>query len=174
MTSPRRPRSTARRVSRPVRTAAVLALGAGAALGLSGCSVTNPIQSQADYAPSDGVRVTVGDLIVQNLLVVSAGEGEPGNVSGAISNEGQDDARVGLALEDGTEIGSLTVEPGQNLLIGVDEALTAETTELRVDEVPAPPGAMIQVTITSDRGGATTTPVPVLDGTLEQYEHLLP
>ncbi|RYZ29089.1 MAG: hypothetical protein EOP01_05855, partial [Propionibacteriaceae bacterium] len=89
-------------------TRALAAAGALAAgLLLAGCSATNPIQTQHDYSPSDGVRVTVGDVRGNNLLVLTSGQGAPGVLHGAFTNDSDEDRTVTVSFA-GAEGGEAT------------------------------------------------------------------
>ncbi|WP_258724288.1 hypothetical protein [Cellulomonas sp. NS3] len=145
-------------------TVAVALVGAG----LAGCSATNPITTQEPYAPSDGVRVTLGDLTAENLLVLTAGAGEAASLQGALSNDGAETLEVTFALEDGTEVGTVEVSAGDGVLLGGTDG-----EELLFTSADAP-GATTDVTISTAAGGSETIAVPVLDGTLPEYEDLVP
>ncbi len=149
-----------------VVTAAGTASLVAAALVLSGCSATNPITTQNNYEASDGVHAQVGDLRVLNLIVLSAGDGESGTLVGAVANDG-DDTRVGLVVG-GAEAGELRVRSGETVLLGTEDGEQVE-----VDAVAEAAGAFVDVTITSG-AGSTTVPVPVLDGSLPEYEEYAP
>ena len=136
--------------------------------GLAGCSATNPITTQKPYAASDGVRVTLGDLTAENLLILTSGAGEAAGLQGAVSNDGAEALEVTFALEDGTEIGSVEVSPGDAVLLGGTDA------EQLVFESADVPGATSAVTVSTATGGSETLPVPVLDGTLSEYADLVP
>lgn len=158
--------TTSRRRRRPARhlTAALVAV---AALALAGCSATNEITTLADYDASDGVGVELGDLDVANLLVLTAAEGSPGTVIGSVTNRGSDDIAlvIGLADGEGTE---LSVAAGSTV------ALSPEAEAVGLAAVPAAPGALVALLLTSDAGGSTSLEVPVLDGTLAEYAPLVP
>lgn len=151
--------------SRPLRrTFAVAAL----ALALAGCSQTNPIQTDRPYAAADGVRVTVGDLRVENLLAVTTGADEPGALSGAVVNDG--DAEVQVTLTAGDSSSVLNVPGGESVLFGTGSD-AGETVTL--DSVAAAPGALLDVTVASDRDGSVSVRVPVLDGNEPPYDAVL-
>lgn len=140
---------------------AVAAVTAGAVAVLTACA---PVMTQEPYAASDGLRVELGDhVVVQNLLVVSAAEGAPGAVQGAILNTGAAEATVVLF---DTEV---SVDPGQTVLLG---GTTGEP--LVVDAVEAAPGATLPVELGVDGSSTQVVPVPVLDGTLPEYADLVP
>src|SRR5690606_961128 len=75
------------RSARPARTTLVAAGAAAGALLLGACA---PITTQLPYAPSDGSRVDFDDaagLRGLNLMVLTAAEGEPGALLGALANQ---------------------------------------------------------------------------------------
>ncbi|HWS58705.1 MAG TPA: hypothetical protein VN257_09205 [Actinotalea sp.] len=139
----------------------------GLSLALAGCSATNEITTDADYDASDGVGLELGEVELTNILVVTATEGSPGTVLGAVTNRGGSatDVTIGLVDQAGTV---LAVPAGATVLLGPD----GEAVEL--DAVPAPPGALVTLAVDSDEGGSTTLQVPVLDGTLPEYADLVP
>src|SRR5690606_14207812 len=71
----------------PVRARAVaaIALSGALALSLSGCTMWMHVETARPYHPSDGVNVTVGDLQLRNVLVLTE-DGELGNLIGTAVN----------------------------------------------------------------------------------------
>ncbi len=136
--------------------------------GLAGCSATNEITTQLDYAASDGVRATIGDVTAENLLVITAGEGELGALQGAFTNRGSADVDVTLTTEDNTELASVPVAAGSTVLLGGTRG------ELVTFTTPVAPGAVLPVTLTTGSAGSEAVSVPVLDGTLSEYTALVP
>lgn len=156
---------------RPARPAAVL--GLTAALVLTGCSATNPIQTLGQYDASDGLGAEVGDVQLLNMLVVAEAEGSAGVLSGALSNRSSDDQDVTLTVAGGEPV-DLDVAAGSSVLLGATDAPTGYTSEqVGVDAVDAPPGGLTTLTVTTSRGGTVKIQVPVLDGTLPEYAALL-
>lgn len=146
---------------------------------LAGCSATNPVTTAMNYDASDGVSASVGDVRLLNLLVASNGDGEPGAVLGAVSNEGED-ARVAIAVAGG-EPQAFPVDAGQVVLLGSaatggeEGAAGGQTTEeVELEAVDVPAGALLELEITTDLGGTRTVSVPVVDGSLPPYEDLVP
>lgn len=154
----------------PARTRNVLAtcVSVGVALALSACSTTNPMTTTDSYAAADGVDVELGDLRIGNLLVLASAQDAAGTVLAALSNDGTSDIEVTIGLADG-EGTSVSVPGGQTVVIGPQGR-----TPVELDAVPAAPGALVALTISSDRGGSTTERVPVLDDTFPQYADLVP
>lgn len=136
--------------------------------GLAGCSATNEITTQLDYAASDGVRATIGDVTAENLLVITAGKGEQGALQGAFTNRGSADVDVTLTTEDNTELASVPVAAGSTVLLGGTRG------ELVTFTTPVAPGAVLPVTLSTGSAGSEAVSVPVLDGTLSEYTALVP
>ena len=140
-----------------------------AACALAGCSAVNPITTNEPYAPSDGVRVELGDALrAENLLVISDAKGEPGALIGGLTNDGTDDARVTITA-DGSNAVTVHVAAGVTVLLG-----TQTDAALSLDSVGVAPGAVLPVTISTPEGGSQSVAVPVLDGTFPQYATLVP
>ena len=158
---------------RTARTAAA-GLALAAALALGGCSATNDMTTIADYDASDGAGTTLGDLRIGNLLVLSAAQGEPGVVAGSLSNRGSDTEQVTLAVDGGEPV-ELEVPAGGTVLMGAPDAPARYgTADVEVAAVASPPGGLVAVTITTGSAGSIEISVPVLDGTLPEYEDLVP
>jgi hypothetical protein len=178
-----------------VRAAAVVPLTALVVLALGGCSATNPMTTMDDYEAADGVRVELGDTVVTNLLILTAAEGEPGTMLGAVTNRGEDDIELTLSLrptEEGqeeAEIATVSIGGGDTVIFsperpdaGAEDTAEdtgatsrgAERATVDLEQVPARPGALADLTLTSDREGSIDVRVPVLDGTLPSYTDLVP
>lgn len=151
----------------------VAGLVAAAALTLTGCSATNPIQTQANYSASDGLSATVGGVRALNMLVVAAGENEPGVLSGALSNGGAQDEDVTLEVA-GAEPVEVTVPGGGAVLVGVSDAPARYmTVDVEVPAVDTAPGGLTTLRITSASSGSVELRVPVMDGALPEYAAVL-
>ena len=147
---------------KPVRIAAAAALVAA----LTGCSITNPIQTQVLYAASDGARITLGESIeAENFLLLTEAEGEPGALIGAVTNRGDAEAEVLIDI-DGAGRHVVTVPAGDSIRLVGDDVL-------RFDAVETMPGATAPITISTGAEGAVSATVPVLDGSLPEYAEVL-
>lgn len=155
--------------ARGARTIAVAGVSAAGALLLAACA---PTTTTLNYDPSDGVGVSVlgadnTELRGINLLVVSAAEGEPGNVLGALSNTSAEDATFTLQSPGA---GPLVVE----VPAGDTVYLNSEAGEpALIDLVTAAPGDYLDATLSV---GADTKEfqLPVFDGTLPEYADYVP
>ncbi|MCC2307348.1 hypothetical protein [Cellulomonas chengniuliangii] len=156
------------RVSSVRRRFALAGVVALVSAGLAGCSATNTITTQMDYAASDGVRATLGDVTAQNLLIITAGEGEEGALQGAFTNAGRDDLTVTLSTEDDVELAAVPVAAGATVLLGGSSGDIVTFTS------PGAPGAAVPLVLSTGAAGAESIFVPVLDGTLSEYADLVP
>ncbi|MBO3085016.1 hypothetical protein [Cellulomonas fengjieae] len=163
MTSPR---------PRTLRAAALVAGAAAVGLVLAGCSATNPITTQAKYSASDGVRVTLGDVVGSNLLVLSAAEGDPGAMQGGLINDGSEDRLVTVAIGDDETI--VTVGAKETVLLGVGRNPEDGFAEVTFPVLEAAPGSTVSVTLSTPQDGSISVEVPVLDGTLPEYATAVP
>ncbi|WP_448070852.1 hypothetical protein [Georgenia yuyongxinii] len=153
-------------MARTIRRSAIAATALGAALALAGCSVANPITTQMEYAPSDGVRVEVTDgVVVENLMVLTESEGAEGRVVGAVVNRSGEPAVVTLSLGEGASAVPVRVPAG-----GTADLLADGVT---VPSVGVPPGAMLPSTVGAEGAGQVSVDVPVLDGTIPPYDEVL-
>jgi hypothetical protein len=162
------------RTSRPHQLPRLLALGlAGAALATAGCA---PITTQQTYSPSDGVLVAIGEEVrASNLLILTSGEGEPGALVGALTNRTDQPTLVTVTV--GAESVDIPVDPGATVLLNAPDAPEADrlaVEQVTLQSVPAPPGAVADVELSTPSAGSVTVSVPVLDGTLEPYGELVP
>jgi hypothetical protein len=159
-------RATAVRGARTIALAAVSATGA---LLLAACS---PSTTTLNYDPSDGVGVSVlgeddTDLRGINLMVVSAAEGEAGNVLGALANETTEDASFTLETPGASPV-TVDVPAGGTVYLGTE---TGEAVQL--DAVGAAPGDYVDAMLTVG-GDSKEFQLPVFDGTLPEYAEHLP
>lgn len=147
--------------------ASIAAVAVVSAAALTGCSAVNPITTQMQYDASDGISVEVGDVTAYNLLVLTPGAGETGILIGTLQNTGSEDVSLSVSL-DGSEIVTVDVPAGGTVKLGGDQGETAVT-----GTVAATPGLVTDVTFQSDAAGQSVESLPVLDGTLPEYEHEL-
>jgi hypothetical protein len=156
----------------PGRRLAGLVL-AGSLPLLAGCG-TSPSGTSTPYDPSDGVSAAIGTVEVRNLLVVGTAANAPGVVSAALLNEAAEPVTVTVGTPEGASsevevpaqgsvlLGSQTGEPSASPGVGV-----ARNAVVQFASLPKPPGATMQVTLSSPQGGTTTVTVPIMATQLE-------
>ncbi len=64
---------------------------------------------------------------------------------------------------------TIPVAAGETVYLGAEDGFDAQ-----IGRVDAAPGAMLPVTVSTTTGEEQALSLPVLDGTLEEYAHLLP
>ncbi|WP_425256449.1 MULTISPECIES: hypothetical protein [unclassified Pseudarthrobacter] len=146
---------------------------ATAALGISllsvaGCGYINPQQTTHQYSSSDGIRADVGPLQLRNILIVSTGGDEPGRVIGAVYNSSSEDVKLTITGAEGSET-QIPVPAKSHTLLNesADEAILDTTGDI--------PGSLVDVKVVEDATNVEqTVRVPVVDGTLPEYQPYLP
>lgn len=152
-----------------LRTIGLGAAFAAAALTTAGCAVTNTQATADHYSPADGIVEQVGDLSVNNLLVVAESADSQGRLLGTLVNESDETMSVEIAVQGADPI---TVEvPAADEVRGGEVRL--EDDEQLVDPAGAEPGLMVPVTITAD-GETLEQELPVLDHTFPRYAQYIP
>jgi hypothetical protein len=100
-------------------------------------------------------------------MVVSAAEGEAGNVLGALTNETADDASFTLEAAGARPV-TVAVPAGDTVYLG-----TATGDAVQLDAVGAAPGAYVAATLAVG-SDSMEFQLPVFDGTLPEYADHLP
>jgi hypothetical protein len=158
--------------TRPAAPTARRRLGAAAATlviasGLGACQVASPVTTDLSYDPADGLSLTVGEVEILDLLVVSTGVGEVGVVSGYAVNRSSEPANLEIVLsaEDGTEVAlepAVEVPAGSSVRIdGYDPATGEFTDPVVVPEVPVRAGQLITLQVSTE-GAVASNRVPIL------------
>lgn len=138
-------------------------------VALAGCA-GNPPQTQQQYEPSDGISVSVGDLRVVNMIVLTD-DGENGNLIGTAVNSSDEDIDVIFQWEgDGgrTDV-SVEVPADSTLDLGY-----GEEGQLLLEGIDAEAGDLIQIYVQYGDEQGQEAQVPVLDGSLPEYSDYLP
>ncbi|TLM74924.1 hypothetical protein [Pseudarthrobacter sp. NamB4] len=147
---------------------ALTAAALGVGLLASGCGYTNAQQTTAQYQQSDGINTEIGPLEVRNLLIVSAGEDQPGRVIAAVYNSSSEDVTLTLNGAEGSQT-EVPVKASSYTLLNdtSDQAILSTTGGI--------PGSLVDIKITEDATNmSNTVKVPVLDTTLPEYQEYLP
>lgn len=138
----------------------VLTLVAGAAV-LSGCSSVIPPEEKE--AIKLGASATVGDAQVENLLVVTEGEGQPARLIGVLLNGSEADIEVAIADEDDET--TIALEAGQQYAFHQHPTIFETADDIR--------GGLVDVEVTA-AGETETMKIPVLDESLKWLKPYLP
>lgn len=145
----------------PARVAIVAVVGA---VALAGCSYVNPIITNKPYAPADGLEAQIGDVHASNLLIVTTAVDEPASLTGSLYNRGGEDVDVSFLVNTAqVEPVTVTVPAQSTVSLALDGDVSV------IGNAPAAPGLIAEVAVQSDATGWFTTPVPVVDGTQEEF-----
>ena len=148
-----------------LRTIGLGAAFAAAALTSAGCAaVTNDQDTASHYSPADGIVEELGDLSINNLLIVAESADSDGRLLGTLVNESDQDMSVEIAVEGADPI---TVE------VPAADEVRLEDDEQLVEPAGAEPGLLVPVTITVD-GETLEHELPVLDHTFPRYAEYIP
>jgi hypothetical protein len=150
---------------------APLALAAAVIAGTTGCTLSAEIATMKDYDPSDGVGTDIGDLALRNILLIANDRGAANLVMTVVNPSGET-VPLNVQFEQGSErtTETLTIpgdparsrfgdEPSESLIVSGSN-LTLGGLFPMYFEYGAFPGELVFV--------------PVLDGSLAEYELLVP
>mgnify|MGYP007093983725 CR=1 FL=1 len=153
------------------RFIAPLVLAVAVITGTTGCTLAADIATMEEYDPSDGVGADLGDLALRNILLISNDDGEANLVMTVVNASGKDitlnvqfdegSGRVTEPLElpafpERTRIGD---NPRTGILMSGPDLVLGGLFPVYF-EYGSVPGELVYV--------------PVLDGTLPEYELLVP
>ena len=147
---------------------ALTAAALGVGLLTAGCGYITPQQTSQQYSASDGIVTDLGPLQLRNILIISAGEDQPGRVIGAVYNSSSQDVTLTLNGAEGSQT-EIPVKANSSTLLNdtSDEAILSTTGGI--------PGSLVDIEISEDGTNVSNTvKVPVLDTTLPEYKDYLP
>lgn len=156
------------------RIAATTLVAAGLVLGMSGCGMITPVATEIKYDPSAGVSVTLGDVALRNILIITdtdaAGDNDGSLVMTAI-NTGSSDAVVTVQYLSNSvrQTQTFDVAAGQSIAFG-----TQDTSPLQLPAINTPAGAMLSVYFQSGTADGHEILVPVLNQSISSYRTLGP
>jgi hypothetical protein len=147
---------------------ALTAAALGASLLTAGCGYITPQQTSHQYSASDGIRADLGPLQLRNILIVSAGENEPGRLIGAVYNSSSKDVKLTVNGAKGSQTEVPVKANSYTLLNENSDAAILSTTGGK-------PGSLVDVKISENGTNVSNTvKVPVLDATLQEYKNYVP
>ena len=153
------------------RLLAPLALAFSVALGATGCTLNAEIATLKEYDPSDGVGTEIGELALRNIMLITNDAGE-GNLVMTVVNSGGDDVSLNVQYTDsGVETNETIDVPGAPSLLRVGDDPRSGVLLSGSNIVP---GGLAPVYFQYANNPGELVLVPVLDGTLPEYELLVP
>ena len=150
---------------------APLVLSVALVFGASGCTFTAEIATQKDYDPSDGVGVTLGDIAVRNVMLITNEEGQA-NLVMSVVNTGDTDVSLQVQYDgEGDAVTEFLDVPTLPSLTRLGDDPAAGVI-LEGPDVIA--GSLVPVYFQHGDIPGELVLVPVLDGELPEYELLVP
>lgn len=157
-----------------------LALAAISALVLSACSLTTEVATQKEYASSDGIRVDLGDVTVENLYFLTDGsEASDAVVYALVSNNSGEEVNVTFEAESADGVAwewDVALDPHGTQNTAWDE--DADDTSNKITEplmtgVDFETGTNVDVRISSG-SDVEEARVPVLSACAHGYDEFYP
>ena len=151
----------------PSRRSLAGVVTAGALLATGGCSMFSATQVLEPAQLSDGVSAKVGDVEAHALVLVGQ-KGQPGVLTGALTNDSTQPVTVTVAAEGSTTPTAIQVPAGSLVQLG------SSGTSVVVPSVQQDAGAMAGVQLSTPAGGQVQVQVPVLPRSLPYYSTVTP
>jgi hypothetical protein len=124
-----------------------------------------------DYDPSDGVGTEIGELALRNIMLITNDAGE-GNLVMTVVNSGGNDVSLNVQYTDGGSQTNKTIDvPSAPALLRVGDDPGAAVLFSGSDVIP---GGLAPIYFQYAENPGELVMVPVLDGTLPEYELLVP
>ena len=148
-----------------------IATAAVTVLALTGCTFFTPVATMKPYDPSDGVGTEIGDLAIRNVLLIANDNNEATLVMTVVNNA-DDDIVLNLQYGDSNVRvnESVTIAGGQSRTrVGDDPGTT-----IIVSDPTMTLGALFPIYAEYGDVPGEVILVPVLDGSLPEYELYVP
>lgn len=153
------------------RLLSTLAVGTLSVALVSGCTFSAEIANLEPYDPSDGVGADLENVAIRNAMLITAEGGEANLVMTVVNSTGED---VDLVVQFGEGDSRQTA----SVALPADPELTQVGTELDnrllVEDPAIVAGGLFPVYFQYGNAQGELVSVPVLDGTLTEYELLVP
>jgi hypothetical protein len=156
-------------VKTPSRRTLSAVVTAGALLAGGGCSMLSGTQVLKPAQLSDGVSTTLGSVEAHALVVVGD-KGQPGVLTGALTNSGAQPVTVTVAAQGSTSPTQVQVPAGSSVQLGS----AGGGATVVVPSLEQPAGAMTGIQLSSPDGGQLQVQVPVLPTTYPYYATVTP
>jgi hypothetical protein len=155
------------------RAAASILLAAAIVVGTAGCGYFKEPHTLQIFDPGDGASTQVGNIKVLNALGIASEDGDILSLVMGLSNIGTRGITVNLQFEvEGEKVTETRFVGGGKIeKIGFEGE---EGDQLLVSGIEAEFGGLFPVFVQYGNETGKTVMVPILDGTLPEYEDLVP
>lgn len=138
--------------------------------GLTGCTFSAEIATEAVYDASDGLSAEVGDVQIENVILISE-DGDRGNLIASIINDSDQNVALTVSWESAS---GAQVNRNVYIRAGASRTWGTDANPFVLKGIEAPPGSLFPVYFQYDDYEGSEIPVPVLTDELESYSDLLP
>jgi hypothetical protein len=153
------------------RIASTIAVAVVTVLTLTGCGFVTPVATMKPYDPSDGVGSDIGDLALRNVLLI-ANDSSEATLIMTVVNRSDDEIVLNL------QYGDATVRVNESLAISGGNSRTNvgddPGTTIIVSDPTMTVGALFPIYFEYGSVPGDVVLVPVLDGSLPEYELYVP
>lgn len=134
-----------------------------ASLTLTGCFYISPAQTDSTYQPADGTDSQVGDVSLNNVLLVTSAKGARGQLQGMVTNNADAPVTVQVKPAGGTAVSLQIPAQGAVRLDGKASGDNNRSSQpVTVATTPAAPGSTTTVQFSTGQAGVTDVTVPVV------------
>jgi hypothetical protein len=155
-----------------IRAILALALAVAVTTGTAGCNLIQPQATTKQYDASDGVAVNLGELDLNNMILLSDDGGESANlVVGAINTSGSPITLNISYTSNGSLATVVAIIPTSERVIsygGKDQP------QIVLRDLDVAAGGTLTLTLQAGDGDTRVTIVPVLNTDLPEYRGLTP
>lgn len=153
------------------RVAASIALAAALMLGATGCTFSAEIATEKEYDPSDGVGAEVGELAIRNALLIGD-TSDTLNLVMTIASSADVDRRLTVQWQsEGERVSeAFVVRAGERTRVGGPD----DEIQILLSSTGATIGGLLPVFFAYNGAEGVEVLVPVLDGSLPEYELYIP
>ena len=138
--------------------------------GLTGCAFTAEQATQQPYDPSDGLSAVVGDVQIENAILISE-DGDRGNLIASIINESDQNVALTVSWESAS---GERADRNVYLRAGASRTIGTDANPMVLGSIEAPPGSLFPVYFQYEDYEGRVIPGPVLTDALDEYSDLLP
>lgn len=155
------------------RAAASVILAGVLLTGTAGCTFITTMQTRAAYDPGDGVNATIGTVGLRNTVALIGPDGQAVSLLVSIFNSGDKAVKVNLGyeIEGEQHTQSVVIGAGKVGHFGYESADSKEQIIISGTGVKA--GGLLPLFVQYGEETGQTLLVPVLDGSLPEYAHLV-
>ena len=154
-----------------IRAILAVALALAVATGTAGCNLIQPQATTKQYDASDGVGANLGELDLNNMILLTE-DGQSANlVVGAINTSGSPITLNISHTSNGSLATIVTDIPSSESVIGYGGK---DQPQIVLRDINVAPGGTLTLTLQAGDGDTNVTVVPVLNTDLPEYRGLTP